>query len=581
MNMRVHLTLLLLLALTTVRAQEIVFKASVDRTSIATGEQLQLTVQLTNSRERFPAPDLGGLVIVGGPFESSNISYVNGRMSSSLTRTWRLTATRPGTYTIGRTEVKVGGGVIATDPITISVSKGAATPTDPYATQGQSSDANLFATITVDKSNVHVGEQLVATYTLYSRYNNLELSKYELPKMTGFWAEEIDLGNSGWEPKPRQVNGVAYNVAVLKKQVLFPQKSGKLRIAPLELGCLVNRSFFDRGANVPVRSNALDITVNELPEPAPSDLTGAVGSLQLTAVLDRSNVNVNEPVQLDLQFNGRTNLKLLEAPKLELPQDLEAFDPKTLDKISVNGSGMSGSRTFQYLLIPRHEGQFELPSFTFSYFDPEKDRYVQLSTEAFTITVNGASAGGTDAPAERTAQRDVQQMAEDIRYIRTGDLELVPEGGELFGSAVYWASLTVPALAYLLLLGWQRRTAAQREDPVLQRRMRAERTARKALRAAGSALRSESGAAFHDALNNAMRGYLQDALSLSPAQLDEARIAAALERHAEGAQIAGEVQRILATCDMARFTPGGAHGDQQLYDAAVAVIGRMERLIRA
>jgi hypothetical protein len=581
MNMRVHLTLLLLLALTSLRAQEIVFKASVDRTSMATGEQLQLTVQLVNSRERFPAPDLGGLVIVGGPFESSNISYVNGRMSSSLTRTWRLTATRPGTYTIGRTEVKVGGGVIATDPITVSVSKGAAAPSDPYATQGQSSDANLFATITVDRNDVHVGEQLVATYTLYSRYNNLELSKYELPKMTGFWAEEIDLGNSGWEPKPRQVNGVAYNVAVLKKQVLFPQKSGKLRIAPLELGCLVNRSFFDRGSTVPVKSNALEVTVRELPAPSPADFTGAVGGLSLTSGLDRTSINVNEPVQLDLQFSGRTNLKLLEAPDLELPQDLEAFDPKTVDRISVNGGGMSGTRTFQYLLIPRHEGQFELPPFTFSYFDPEKDRYVQLSTQAFTITVEASGAGAIGGSAEVPAQRDVQQMAEDIRYIRTGDLELRPEGGGSFGSATYWASLAAPALAYLLLLGWHRRTAERRYNPALQRRLRADRTARKALRAAEAALLSGSGPAFHDALNNAMRGYLQDALSLSPAQLDRAHIAAALERHEDGAQVADEVQRILATCDMARFTPGGAHSDQQLYDAAVTVIGRMERLIRA
>jgi hypothetical protein len=579
--MRVYLTFLLLLAAMISRAQEIVFKATVDRTTIATGEQLELTVQLVNSRERFAAPDLGGLVIISGPFESSNISYVNGRMSSSLTRTWRLTATKPGTYTIGRTEVKVGGGIIATDPIAVTVSKGAAAPSDPYATQGQSNDANLFATITVDRNNVHVGEQLVATYTLYSRYNNLELSKYELPKMTGFWAEEIDLGNSGWEPKPRQVNGVAYNVAVLKKQVLFPQKSGKLQIAPLELGCLVNRSFFDRGSNVPVRSNALEITVKELPLPAPADFTGAVGALSLTAGLDRTNVNVNEPVQLDLQFSGRTNLKLLEAPALDLPQDLEAFDPKTVDRIAVNGGGMSGARTFQYLLIPRHEGRFELPSFTFSFFDPEKDRYVQLSTDAFTITVEASGVAATNGSTEVPAQRDVQQMAEDIRYIRTGDLGLQPEGGWLFGSATYWASLTLPAMAYLLLLGWHRRTAARRENPAIQRKLRADRTARKALRTAESALRTGSGAAFHDALNSALRGYLQDALSLSPAQLDRARIAAALERHEEGPEVAEEVQRILATCDMARFTPGGAHSDQQLYDAAVTVIGRLERLIRA
>lgn len=562
-------------------AQEIVFKASVDRTAIATGEQIQLSIQLVNSRERFQAPDLGGLVIVGGPFESSNISYVNGRMSSSITRTWRLTATQPGNYTIGQAQVRVGGGVITTDPITITVSKGAASPSDPYATQGQRGDANLFATITVDKSKVRMGEQLVATYTLYSRYNNLELSKYELPKMTGFWAEEIDLGNSGWEPKPRQVNGVAYNVAVLKKQVLFPQKSGKLRIEPLELTCLVNRSFFDRGANIPVRSNALEITVSDLPSPAPTDFLGAVGDLQLKASIDRASVAVNEPVQIDLQFSGRTNLKLLEAPKLTLPPDLEVFDPKTVDKVTVNGGGMSGSRTFQYLLIPRIDGQFELPRLTFSYFNPEQGRYVQLETEVFTIDVGGAAGATGGAATERPVQRDVQVMAEDIRYIRTGDLALRPADDALFGSVSFWSALGAPALAYLLLLGWHRRTAAQREDPILQRRLKADRVARKALQQAEAALKKGSGADFHDALNMALRGYLQDALTLTPAQLDQERIAASLSKHADGAEVAAEVQRILSTCDMARFTPGGASSDQGLYDAAVAVIGRMERMIRS
>lgn len=578
--MRVYLTLLLLLTLTTIRAQEIVFNATVDRTAISTGEPVQLSIQLVNSRERFQAPDLGGLIIVAGPFESSNISYVNGRMSSSITRTWRLTATQPGSYTIGPAQVKVGGGVITTEPITITVSKGASAPADPYATQGQRGDANLFATIAVDKSKVHVGEQIVATYTLYSRYNNLELSKYELPRMTGFWAEEIDLGNSGWEPKPRQVNGVAYNVAVLKKQVLFPQKSGKLRIEPLELTCLVNRSFFDRGVSIPVRSNALDITVNDLPAPSPADFLGAVGSLQFTASLDRTSVSVNEPVQIDLQFSGRTNLKLLEAPALKLPQDLEAFDPKTVDKITVNGTGMSGSRTFQYLLIPRHDGQFELPGLTFSYFDPEKDRFMTLSSEPFTISVGGNGTSGTVGNSDPPAQRDVQLMAEDIRYIRTGDLELRPEGEDLFGSPAFWMAMAAPALAYLLLLGWHRRSAARREDPVLQRRLRADRTARKALQQAELALRQGSGAAFHDALDHALRGYLQDALTLAPAQLDQPHITAALSQHADGPELAAEVQRILARCDMARFTPGGADSDQQLLDATGAVIGRIERLIR-
>ena len=262
-------------------AQEIGFSSSVDRNAIATGEYVKLTVSLSNSQEGFAAPSFGGLAVVQGPYENSSFNYVNGKMSSSVSKTWVLTATKAGKYTIAPAQVRVGGGVIQTEPITITVSQGAAKPADTGAAQGQSRDANLFATITLSKNKVYVGEQVVATYTLYSRYNNIELSKYELPKMDGFWAEEIDLGNTGWEDALQTVNGLQYRVAILKRQVLLPQQSGKLRIAPMELTCIVNRSFFNRGSSMNVSSNAAEVTAMALPGSAPADFKGAVGELSM------------------------------------------------------------------------------------------------------------------------------------------------------------------------------------------------------------------------------------------------------------------------------------------------------------
>ncbi len=578
--MRTLWSFLLLIALTgTTVGQEIGFTASVDRNAIAAGEQLRLTIQLTNTRERFSAPDMGGLVVVAGPFESSNFSYVNGRMTSSVSRTWTLTAPQPGKYTIGPAQVKVGGGIIATDPITIEVSKGAARPSDPYANQGQKSDANLFATITLSKNKVYVGEQVVATYTLYSRYNNLELSKYELPKMTGFWAEEIDLGDNGWEDRPRTINGIPYNVAVLKKQVLFPQKSGKLRIEPLELTCTVNRSFFNRGSEVGVKSNTIDLQVIDLPQPAPIGFTGAVGELQLTGTIDRQQVKLNEAFQIDLRFAGKSNLKLLEAPAFDVPTDLERYDPKTVDKISVTGTGMSGTREFQYLLIPRNEGLFEVPALELSYFDPVTGRYEVLRAGPFPLEVLPGEGGRTARP-ERPAQTDVQVLGEDIRFIHTGDLDLRPAGEHLFGSAWYWAGLGTPALAFVALLGWRRRTEAQRGDAVLMRRKQADRVAKRTLQDAAKAMEAGASGPFHDAVSKALRGYVGDALGLGLAELTLDRMRAELDRGPEGSAIAEEVTRILGVCDMARFAPSQDRPDPALYQAALEVIGRMERTLR-
>ncbi|MFN9324385.1 MAG: BatD family protein, partial [Flavobacteriales bacterium] len=224
-------------------------------------------------------------------------------------------------------------------------------------------------TISLSKSKGYVGEQVVATYMLYSRYNNLQSVSKELPKISNAWTEEVDLGELHWEEKMQTINGLPYRGAVLRKQVLFPQRSGKLRIEPFEQTCVIDRSFFNQGRTVEVRSNAVEYTVLDLPSGAPADFSGAVGELQMTVTASRTRLQENESVDLTVRFSGRTNLKLLEAPAIALPNDIETFEPKVTDRITVNGNGMSGSREYQFLLIPRHEGNYELPPVTVSYFD--------------------------------------------------------------------------------------------------------------------------------------------------------------------------------------------------------------------
>ena len=200
-------------------AQEITFQASVDRNTIAVGEHVKLSITLTNARGSFGAPDLGGMMVVQGPFDLPNMVIINGQMRGSLTRTWLLTATRPGRYTIGPAQAKVGGGTIQTEPIVVEVTKGNATrPGDPQAALGQQRDPNLFTTISLSRNKGYVGEQVIATYMLYSRYANLQSVPKEMPKISNAWVEEVDLGEPRWEDKLETINGVQYRVAVLRKQ---------------------------------------------------------------------------------------------------------------------------------------------------------------------------------------------------------------------------------------------------------------------------------------------------------------------------------------------------------------------------
>ncbi|MBL7951522.1 MAG: protein BatD [Flavobacteriales bacterium] len=571
----------LMLWLSPSSAQEISFTASVDRNAIATGEYVKLTINLSNTQERFEAPSFGGLVVVQGPFENSSFNYVNGRMTSSVGRTWVLTATAPGKYTIGSAKVRVGGGSIQTDPIVIEVSKGASTrPSDPGAAQGQSRDANLFATIALSKNKAYVGEQVIATYTLYSRYANIELSKYDLPRMDGFWAEEIDLGDTNWEDQLQTVNGLQYRVAVLKRQVLFPQRSGKLRIAPVELECVVNRSFFNRGTPVTVRSNTVELNAMALPANAPGSFNGAVGELEMIVKADRTVVKANEAIELNITYAGRGNLKLMEAPDLNFPSDFEAYDPKVTDKINVNGGGMSGSRSFQYLVIPRHEGEFPLEPIIFTYFDTRTGAYRTIQADPMTIQVS-AGDGSTGAMITRPSKSDVEVLGKDIRYIRTGDLELRPTDHRLFGSLPWLAGMGTPALAFFAFLAWRRERAAALQDVAGSRRKRADRVARKRLNEAEVALKSSDRNAFYDALGKALHGYIGDKFGLGPAEISAANLHDRLGGYTGGAFLAADFVELLQVCDMARYAPVEERPRQRLYSEAAALIGRTEQLVRA
>lgn len=578
LNRAIHIISLVLLACLPAAAQEISFQASVDRNEIATGQPLKLTIALENaSGGAMTTPDWGGLVVMQGPMESSSFSSINGRMSRSVSRIWYLTATQPGSYVIGPSTVRVGGGTMQTDPITIKVTKGAAGSSNADVNRAQKKDPNLFCTISLSKSKAYVGEQVIATYTLYYRYNSLQPQDYNLPKLNGFWAEEVDMGgpNNG---STQTVNGLRYNVAVLKKQVLIPLHSGTLRVEPMTLNYLVNPGFFSSGTPVRIQSNASELTVVDLPGGKPADFMGAVGDLRMEVTAGTPQVKANEAIDLSIRFSGRANLKLIDAPKLNLPPDFDSYDPKINDKITVNGSGMSGSREFQYLLIPRHAGKYDLGTLSFSYFDPSSSSYKQLKSAPLTFDVQpgDASSGATVGAPAKT---DVQRLGSDIRYIRTGDLHLRPKGKHLFGSWAYLLGMALPPLLFLLSFLVHKRREQRLGDHEGQRRRGADKVAKQRLAAAAAALEKNDRNAFHDALGKALEGYFADKFNLGVAEVNDSTIRQKLGNLDEG-RTAEAYIAMISHAQMARFAPMEDKPRRQTYDEAAAIISRIEHQLR-
>jgi len=577
-----HIALVFLLivgSLGVATAQEIIFTTSVDRSTIAAGEQLTLTLTIANIQGNISPPTLNGFVVLRGPTSRADIIILGGMRVSRTTYTWILTAVSPGRFTIGKCSAKVGNAVIETDPITIEVSAPLTRPSSPQLADGQRRNPDIFITLELSRSKGYVGEQVVLSYMLYSRTRNVE-PQWEMPKLEGFWSEDVNLATSGWLDRYETVNGLRYHVAIIKRQLLFPQRSGKLRIAPYSAKFILDRDFFSRGRVAEVSSNAIEYMVSELPPGAPADFNGAVGDLQMSVKADRTSLKADEALELTVRFSGRSNLKLLEGPRIDLPNDFEVYDPKVTDKISVSETGMSGQREFQYLVIPRYEGRYELDPITFSYFDTKTGTYRTLSSDPFTFDV-AVGAGGPTPAAQRPGKSDVKLLGTDIRYIRTDTGNLRPKGELLFGSTKWWAGMATPALAFALLLVWHRRQQREQADVVGMRRKRADKVARERLKQAAAALKQNERVPFYTALSKAMHGYLADKFGLGVAEISEARLKDRLAEKPNGEALAKELATLIATCDMARFAPVEDRPRQDLYDQAADLIGRTEQITRA
>lgn len=576
-----NLAVVFTIAGTPLLAQEVSFQANVDRNEISAGEPVKFTLELANaSTGKLTTPDWGGLVVVQGPFTSNSFSNMNGRVSRSSTSTWVLTATGPGDFTIGPSTATIGGGSLRTEPIRIHVSKTASgSGSSPQMDQAQKKDPNLFCTITLSKDKAYVGEQVITTYTLFSRYNSLQADDYDLPKISGFWAEEVDLGEANWQPGQRTINGLAYRVAVLKKQVLIPLRSGQLRVEPMTLNYRVNPNFFSSGTPVRIQSNASSLTVLDLPGGKPADFMGAVGDLRMEMDTPPTSVNANEAIDLSIRFSGRANLKLIDAPKLGLPGDFESYDPKIDDKITVNGTGMSGSRTFQYLLIPRHEGSYDVGALTFSYFDPTSGTYKQLRSAPlhFDVKPGAPNAGAT---VGNVVKSDVTPLANDIRYIRTGDLHLRRTGSFLFGSWPYILGITAPPALLLLLLAWYRKREKRLGDATGLRRRGADKVAKQRLVLAKAALDAGDRAAFNDTLGKALEGYAADKFNLGVAEVNPGMLREKLAG-VDGGKAAEQYIALMEAAEMARFSPADSKPRQQTYEEAASLIARIEQHLRA
>jgi hypothetical protein len=567
-------------------AQELTFRASVDRTSLTVNDLLTYTLEIQGSAMSLPdprLPDFQNFSIISGPNQSSTFQFINGRTSYSKTLSFVLRPLQTGNLTIGSAELTYKRQTYRTDPITVSVAGSGsapppqtAAPAPPPAPTPTAESSDLFVQVTADKNQLYQGEQVVLTYTIYTRLavNSYEISK--LPATPGFWMEEFDAPQGGAQVRDVTYAGKHYRAAVIRRVALFPARSGELSVDPLEVTCQVqvqdlrrrSRDPFDMFFNDPfsrfrteqrvIQTNPLKLKVLPLPaEGKPADFDGAVGNFDLEVSLDRNQAKTNEALTMTVRFSGAGNIKMLPAPAFKAPSDFETYAPKETVSVNKSGARISGVKTFEYVLIPRFAGDRKIPPITFSYFNPATKSYQTLSKGGFDVVIEQGS-GTTPIAATGIAKEDVKLLGQDIRYLKTPKkLHPVASAGKL--PASLWLSIWMPPLLSMLLLGSLRLLGL----PSLQARLRGRRAYARArselaalgrLASSGPAVKNRF-ARFYGGLHRLLLDYLSWKLNLPAKGLKEEEV---LERLAERnlpAEPLSELREIFNTCNYARFTP--------------------------
>jgi len=554
-------------------AQNPAFSATVNRNTISINEYFQYSLTLKNTQGRIEQPAFEGFQVLQGPSSSQSVQIINGKKSIEYSETWLLKPIKTGTLTLPAVRCRVGNGWLESNIVNVTVTK------DASSLQAQiEGNADFMVSVELSKKKVFVGEQIQATYKIYSRYSDLRFESIDYSAIDGFWTETLEEDNIQWENQAQVINGQQYRVAILKKELLYPQRSGELVVAPTKIQALGKNSFFGRYINVSASSKPITVQVSALPVPIPENFVGTFDQLTCELNPDRTQINQNEAINLEVKVTGKGNLKLIDEMPLQFPADIEVFDPKRTDNIAVNASGISGSRTFEYVLIPRSSGNYKIPSISLHYFNPTTEKYVSIETPSLDFSVS-RSAGGDASSYTYNSKTDVALLNSDIRYILT-DASLITENSKkFFGTFGYYGVLSLPLLAFIIAFRRNKKKQQILNDPGTWKMKQADKEVQKRLKVAASLAGQQKSQEFSGEMIKAIQGYLSDKFRIPVSEMDSKGIRKHLQNRVESSSI-DQLLALLANCEMARFSPVSSNNEMQQYKDAVTLITELQKSVK-
>ena len=612
MKRLLHIFILVAFSVSVFADGDVTFRVSAPSTVEAGGKfRVQFTVN-TQNVSNFIAPDFKGFEVIYGPATSSQSSFqmINGRtsQSSSIIYTYVLLSDVQGTYTIGSASVQVEGKTVRSKPVQVRVlpagaggsayggggssSNGSASgrQSNVPVTTGQGiTSKELFMTATASRTSVHEQEAILLTYKIYTLVDLRQLDG-KLPTLDGFQIQEIPLPRTK-EFSLEHYNGRNYRTVVWSQYLLFPQKSGKLTIPSITYeGVVVTRNqnidpieaFFNGQSGLlelkkKITTPALTINVSPLPN-KPADFSGAVGKFTLSSSISTQEVDANEAVTLKISVKGSGNMKLIATPEVNFPKDFDTYDAKVNDNFQLTRTGLAGNKDFEYLFVPRHAGTYDIPAVKFTYFDTEARTYKTLTTEPYTIKVNKGKGGAGQSVSNYSGQQqDVQQLNQDIRFIKTGDVALHQQGDTFFGTWKYWAAYLLPFLLFVLFIVMGRKQMKTNANVALTRGKKANKVALRRMKTAKTLLDSHDASKFYDEVLRALWGYVGDKFNMSQESLNKENIEQSLTSRNVPAEQIEQFMKVLNDCEFARYAPGDVNENMEnVYNSAISAITKME-----
>lgn len=624
-------------------AQEFRFTTQVNSTKVGLDQPFQIQFLLENApnMRSFVPPSFNDFEVVQGPSQMSGYSNINGKSSEYIAFTYVLKPKAIGNFTIAGATARVNGNLVRSNPVTIEVTRNSGSsannigqPAFPHRMPGlhpplgqqeeetdmagvlrngedpmQKVKKNVFVKVAVDKTSLYEGEQLTATYKLYTRLpTSSKVTK--VPAFTGFSAVDLELPNPP-QATIEQVNGVPFKVFVIRKTMLFPLQKGTLELDPVEIDNTVrlfkiNRTrrsrshsllddffndpfgkdpfddhFFDdffggqdvtyQDVSYKLVSSPIKINVKPLPaEGRPASFNGAVGQFALQASLDKTSLSTDDAATLKITVSGAGNINLINAPKVPFPANFETYDTKTTDHFNKNTNPFSGSRTFEYVFMPRTAGNFPIPSVAFSYFDPATHAYKTLQTEKFLLQVS---------PGKRMDKDEMQDYSagKELLPINTGVQNWTKQHPSAWGTWWHIVLMLLPLLLLGILAIYRNRLHRMAADIAGTKNRRANKVALKRLRQAAHYLSQQNSKAFYEETSRAIWGYLSDKLNIPYAALSRERVQEQLSNKQVSSEESNALFALISNCELALYAPAGGNGQmKETYEKTLQLIGKLE-----